>query len=134
MKRNLFVYILFQMISLNGFSQFNLTIEITAIRNDNGKIMLQLYDENQKVLTQETGIIKDSTSVFSVRDLNPGKYAVRYYHDENQNEKMDTNAFGKPTEGYGFSNSVTGKTAPPPFERWLFEIRSDTMIILKPVY
>ena len=47
---------------------------------------------------------------------------------------METNIFGKPTEGYGFSNNVTGKFGPPPFEKWLFEMKDDKTIILKPTY
>jgi Uncharacterized protein conserved in bacteria len=69
-----------------------------------------------------------------ISNLNSGKYAVRYYHDENLNGKMETNLVGKPTEGYGFSNNVIGKFAPPPFEKWLFEIGGDKKIVLKPTY
>ena len=40
------------------------------------------------------------------------------------NGTMETNLVGKPTEGYGFSNNVTGKFGPPPFEKWLFDINN----------
>jgi uncharacterized protein (DUF2141 family) len=116
------------------FSQFKLNIEIVEIRNNEGNIMLQLFDENEKVLNQEKSAIKDSMTSISFTNLNPGKYAVRYYHDENLDGKMETNLFGKPTEGYGFSNNVTGKFGPPPFHEWLFEIDGDKKIILKPTY
>jgi uncharacterized protein (DUF2141 family) len=134
MKRAFIMFFAFAMIANTSFSQFNLKIEITGIRNNNGTIMLQLFDENETVLTQEIGTIKDNISVFSLPGLKKGKYAIRYYHDENQNRKMETNRLGKPTEGYGFSNNVTGKFGPPPFDKWLFEIDSDKKIILKPVY
>jgi uncharacterized protein (DUF2141 family) len=116
------------------FSQLRLDIEIVEIRNNTGKIMLQLFDENQNVLTQEMSPIQENKCSFSIKNLVPGRYAVRYYHDENLNEKMDTNLIGKPTEGYGFSNNVTGKFGPPPFEKWLFEITADKKITLKPTY
>src|ERR1035437_1970388 len=45
---------------------------------------------------------------------------------------MDTNLVGKPTEGYGFSNNITGKFGPPPFKKWLFEISGNKKIVLKP--
>jgi uncharacterized protein (DUF2141 family) len=121
-------------ISKSSFSQFRLDIEILELRNNNGNIMLQLFDSTQKVLIQEKCTIKDHKSSFSVPDLSPGKYAVRYYHDENMNGKMETNLVGKPTEGYGFSNNVTGKFGPPPFEKWLFEVTGDKKIVLKPTY
>jgi uncharacterized protein (DUF2141 family) len=122
------------LISDYSFSQFRLDIEITEIKNNTGKIMLQLLDENGKVRTQEMSSIKDYKCSFSIADLKPGKYAVRYYHDENLNLKMETNLVGKPVEGYGFSNNVKGKFGPPPFEKWLFEIDGNKKIILKPVY
>ena len=96
--------------------------------------MLQLFDSTEKVLYQEIVIIKDSTSSFTFTDLDTGKYAIRYYHDENLNGKMDKNLMGKPTEGYGFSNNVIGKFAPPPFEKWIFEVRGDKKIVLRATY
>ena len=117
-----------------SFSQIKLDIDIIDIRNNTGNIMLQLFNENEKVVTQEMSPIKDKKCSFSITNLKPGKYAVRYYHDENQNDKMETNLVGKPTEGYGFSNNVIGKFGPPAFEKWLFEITGDKMIVLKPTY
>lgn len=96
--------------------------------------MLQLFDVHEKVIGQEKARINGNSCLFSFSNLTPGKYAVRYYHDENMNGKMETNLVGKPTEGYGFSNNVTGKFGPPPFEKWLFDIKADTTITLKPTY
>ncbi len=87
--------------------------------------MLQLLDENEKIITQEIGQIKDKLSSFSIHNLNPGKYAIRYYQDENLNGTMETNKFGKPLEGYGFSNNVTAPFSMPPFEKWIFELKED---------
>jgi uncharacterized protein (DUF2141 family) len=133
---NKFTLLFISLISLSNaaYSQIRLDIEIHEIRNNNGIIMLQLFDSNQKVLTQEKCIIKDNMSFFSFPNLTPGKYAVRYYHDENMNGKMETNLVGKPTEGYGFSNNVIGKFGPPSFEKWLFEVTEYKKIVLKPAY
>lgn len=134
MKKNIFTCLALIISLQSAFSQCKLDIDIIAISNDTGNIMLQLFNENEKVITQQIGQIKDSTCSFSINNLKPGKYAVRYYHDENMNGLMDTNKSGKPTEGYGFSNNVTGKFGPPPFKKWLFEIDSDKKIRLKPSY
>ena len=96
--------------------------------------MLQLFDENEKIIAQEQCPIKENKCLISIPGLKPGKYAVRFYHDENLNGKMETNLVGKPTEGYGFSNNVIGKFGPPPFEKWLFELNGDKKITLKPTY
>jgi uncharacterized protein (DUF2141 family) len=134
MKRLIVFIFCLACISKSSFSQFRLEIEILELRNCKGNIMLQLFDANQNVLTQEQCTIADNKCSVSVLDLSPGKYAVRYYHDENLNGKMETNLVGKPMEGYGFSNNVIGKFGPPAFEKWLFEITGDQKIILKPKY
>lgn len=89
-------------ISNSSFSQVKLDIEITEIRNNTGNILLQLFDENEKVVTQKMCPGKDIICSFPIENIKPGKYAVRYFHDENLNDVMDTNLLGKPTEGYGF--------------------------------
>ena len=119
---------------LQLFSQISLEIEITGLRNNTGRVMLQVFDRNEKVIAQEIGTIKDLTCSFTIRDLSPGKYAARFYHDENLNGEMETNLVGKPTEGYGFSNNVTGKFSMPPFEKWLFDVSEDKKISLKTNY
>jgi uncharacterized protein (DUF2141 family) len=134
MNKFLLVLAKFIIISNCIFSQITLKIEINGLRTNNGKIMLQVFDEKEKVIIQEMGDIKDNSSVFKVENLKSGKYAVRFYHDENLNQVMETNAVGKPTEGYGFSNNVTGRFGMPPFENWLFDLKEDKTIVLKPVY
>ena len=39
-------------------------------------------------------------------NLPPGTYAVGAYHDENNNDHMDTDFLGLPSEGYALSNGV----------------------------
>jgi uncharacterized protein (DUF2141 family) len=122
------------LISNFSFPQFKLDIEITGIRNNTGNIMLQLFDGNEKVIAQEISPIKDMKCSFTIKDLKQGKYAVRYFHDENLNGNLEKNLVGKPTEGYGFSNNVVGKYSMPPFEKWLFELTGDKKMVLKPTY
>jgi uncharacterized protein (DUF2141 family) len=134
MKKILLIFVAIILLSNYSFSQYNLTIEILEIRNNSGKIMLQVYNNEEKIIYQEMNIIKDKKCSFYLKNLSQGIYAIRYFHDENLNGELDTNLVGKPTEGYGFSNNVTGKFGPPPFEKWLFELKEDKKIILKPLY
>ena len=86
------------MISKYAAGQFTLEIEISEIKNNTGNIMLQLFDENQKVLTQEMSAIKNKKCVFTVKNLRSGKFG------------------------------------PPPFEKWLFDLKGNNKIMLKPLY
>jgi uncharacterized protein (DUF2141 family) len=117
-----------------AFSQLTLKIKITDLRNNTGKVMLQLFDEKEKIIAQEISDINERECLCTITNLKAGKYAVRFYHDENLNQKMETNIAGKPTEGYGFSNNVTGRFSMPPFEKWIFSLKADTTIVLKTVY
>lgn len=121
-------------ISSCAYSQFTLKIEITGLRNNTGKVMLQVFDEKEKVTDQTMSEITNLSCTFTIENLKSGKYAVRFYHDENLNQAMETNMVGKPAEGYGFSNNVTGRFSMPPFEKWLFDLNSNKTIILKTVY
>ena len=96
--------------------------------------MFQLFDESEKLLHQEIGKIKDGRSEFTISELKPGKYAVRYYHDENMNGIMEKNLVGKPLEGYGFSNNVIDKFGPPPFRKWISDLKENKRLDLKITY
>ncbi len=117
-----------------SFSQADLTIKITGIRNETGVVMLQLLDEKQNIVTQVKGTIKGDSSEIFLKGLSPGKYAFRYFHDENLSGIMDKGALGIPVEGYGFSNDAYGMFGPKPFRDWLFELKNDRKIAVKIKY
>lgn len=123
---------LFTIVTSVTFSQYKLEIEITSIKNNSGTIMLELYDSAQKVINQSMSEIKDQKCLIVFENLKPAKYAFRYFHDENKNGKLDTNTFGIPKEGYGFSNNAKGSFGPPPFEKWIFEIKGNLKVTMSP--
>ena len=95
--------------------------------------MVELVDANNKEVQQMAVIASDGNSSFTFKDVKPGTYAIRYFHDENNNGKMDTGTFGIPKEGYGFSNNARGFMGPPDFEDMLFEVDKDLRMTLKTV-
>lgn len=131
MKKLFFALFALTLISYPAMPQDTLSIEILGIRNDENAIMLQLFNENEEVIRQEMGPIVENKCTIIIKNLKPGKYAVRYFHDENGNESLDTNNLGIPTEGYGFSNDAYGMFGPKPFSEWLFEFNTSKKIILK---
>jgi uncharacterized protein (DUF2141 family) len=98
-----------------------LTVEITGIKNDQGKILLQLFDSNENYQSNKAysaNMIKAKKGVVSVtfNDLVAGEYAIRYFHDENDNGQLEKNLFGMPVEGYGFSNNAKADFGPVSFD------------------
>lgn len=77
-------------------------------------------DKTVRAIRQDTA--KEGSQVV-LRDLAPGKYAIKAFLDLNNNQKLDKNLVGMPKEPYGFSNDATGHFGPPKIEDTLFDIR-----------
>lgn len=122
----LFSAVIAQKESVNG----TLQVEISGVRNNNGVLLLSLYDQSigfpenpdkafsKRVLKATTG--KISTEWTS---LLTGNYAIAVLHDENRDAKMNTNLIGFPLEGFGFSNNKIGLTGPPSFQRASVQVK-----------
>jgi uncharacterized protein (DUF2141 family) len=67
--------------------------------------------------------------VVVIDSLEFGEYAIRIFHDENENEKIDTNIFGIPTEDYGYSNDASSWFGPPSWEKAKFLFNQSEMTI-----
>jgi uncharacterized protein (DUF2141 family) len=119
---------------LFSFGQLTLTIEITDLRNNNGQVHLELSNEDEEQLVGITKNISDRKCIFVIESLKPGKYAFKFIHDENKNDKLDTNWIGIPKEGFGFSNNPSMTFGPPSFEKTIFEMNESIVIKCIPKY
>lgn len=54
--------------------------------------------------------------------VEPGKYAIAVFHDENSNGKMDKRLFGIPKEPYGLSNNFRPRFSAPKFNDCQFNV------------
>ncbi|MFW6371138.1 MAG: DUF2141 domain-containing protein [Bacteroidota bacterium] len=115
-------------------AQHTLTIKMTDFENNKGRVLLELLDENEETYKQAMGDIENSTCTIVIDDLKPGKYAIRYFHDEDSDGKLNKNLVGIPKEGYGFSNDAHGTMGPKDFKEWLFEVKSDATVQMETVY
>ena len=73
---------------------------------------------------------KAGTVTYTVHDLDPGEYGVRVMHDENDNNELDANFVGMPTEPWGFSNDAVGSFGPPKWQDVKFTVSGDTSITI----
>lgn len=101
--------------------------DIQSIKHNDGKLYIQLYKGKQgyKIDKPYSATIvkaKEGTVSVTFNDIEAGDYAIRYFHDENDNGTMDTNLFGLPVEGYGFSNNAIVNFGPPNYEQMLFKV------------
>lgn len=129
MTRAIVVFILCTSFAHVLSGQVIVNINITNLENNSGQIVLNFTDGDNKQVKALYGKIADKKCILTISDLKPGKYAFKYFHDENSNKKLDTNLIGIPKEGYGFSNNTYGSFGPPDFKDTIFEVKNDTTII-----
>ena len=104
--------IIFLVFVLQGAAQLlfaqNLTLEVRGIEKVEGHLYVAIYNSEEtfmkKPLTAFRIDVKDKVLSIPCQGLPAGTYAISLFQDENGNAKLDTAAFGIPTEKFGFSN------------------------------
>lgn len=130
---SLFIILLF-INPLKSFAQHTLTVEITGLRNNNGNLLYELFDQNQKSLKIGTVDITNNKCSIIFENLKPSKYGFNYIHDENKNKKLDTKMLMIPVEGFGYSKNADGTFGPPAFKKWAFDLKDNMRMNLKITY
>ncbi len=105
-----------------------LIITINGFENSKGIAKLALVDSKENYSASEPfqGFnckITDNLVNTEIQ-LPYGEYAIKVYHDENGNDKMDKRMFGIPIERYGFSNNARSAFGPPEYQEAVFTIES----------
>lgn len=133
--RKLFYLILIY--TINSFSlkaQFTLTIVIKNLESNEGNVLLDFRDGNNLKINEFTKEIINKQCIITITGLTSGNYSFKYFHDANNNKKLDTYWFGAPKEGYGFSNNAKGYFGPPDFEKTLFQLKNNSTLECIPMY
>ena len=130
----------FVLVALFQTEKHDLRVTVKGINSSKGLIEFALY-KNPDVFTQagkthrlaRVNAQKGEVS-FVFSDLEPSKYAIVVYHDENQNKICDKNFFGIPTEAYAFSNNVRPKLTVPSFDDCAVQLQQNKSISIQMVY
>jgi uncharacterized protein (DUF2141 family) len=134
MRHKISLFIVFYLISFLSSAQLTLTIDITGLRNSKGMVHGELRNENDKPVDSQTKNISANQCRIVFENLKPGMYAFQFIHDENSNEKLDTNWLGIPKEGFGYSNNPSLITGPPSIKKTSFKLYESTVINCKTIY
>lgn len=105
-----------------------MVLEVNNIISSTGNIMIHLCRNQQEF----SGSVPVPYSFFFPAKKNTvtakitipkGYYAVKVFHDENENKILDLNAANHPVEKFGFSNNFFGSYSElPPYEKVLISI------------
>ena len=96
-----------------------------------GSVMVALYDSEAaygagRAVAQMRLDASVGTPTALFRDLPPGDYAAKAFHDVDADGEMDLNPFGIPTEPYAFSNNAVGNMGPARWEQARFTVTGAT--------
>jgi uncharacterized protein (DUF2141 family) len=109
-------------------SAARIIVTVSGLHNATGAVYVGLYATPSKFLngTQCDAMRKVRASTGPVTvvfdNLPPGTYAVGAYHDENNNDHLDTDFIGLPSEGYALSNGVRAVMSKPTFQQAAFTV------------
>ncbi|WP_299061833.1 DUF2141 domain-containing protein [uncultured Polaribacter sp.] len=111
---------------------FTLTVKITNLNSNKGQILIALYKGDHNFLKKRfiggMSKIKDNKVTYTFKNIPKGEYAVSFFHDKNNNGKLDTNFLGIPKEDYGCSNNAIGFMGAPKYKDAKFELNSHKTI------
>ncbi|MEN0005700.1 MAG: DUF2141 domain-containing protein [Bacteroidota bacterium] len=108
-----------------------LQLSVTNVKATEGKIMIAVFDKEANFLTSNrfksvaVPADKKGTIEVEIAGLPFGEYGISIFHDENDNNELDSNFMGIPKEPYGFSNNASGTFGPPSYKKAAFSFAKD---------
>lgn len=121
-------------ISMQLAAQHRLEITIKGIEKAEGSILVAVYNSEESFMKKHllSGKQKAAANQVTIviENVKPGEYALTTFHDENDNNKLDTNFLGIPNEPYGFSNDAKGSFGPPSFEKARVKVDGDKKLVI----
>ena len=108
-----------------------ITVVIENLKSNKGHIYISLYNNEASFLGKgfksTISRIENNSCTIKFENVPNGIYAISFFHDENENKKMDSNFLGIPKEDYGCSNNARGFMGPPKWEDAKFEINNTSI-------
>jgi uncharacterized protein (DUF2141 family) len=99
-----------------------LSIRVNGLKNQKGQICLSIFSSSQgfpssskRALKSQCIKVTETPQTVIFPKLKTGNYGVAVFHDANGDSRLNSNAFGIPTEGFGFSQNPRILTGPPKF-------------------
>lgn len=107
-----------------------LKVIVTGMENDTGSIRIALFDSEDSYKAAKKPLRTASVKIRNKRtealfdNLPYGTYAIRLYHDVNENGKLDKDGRSLPLEPYAFSNNAQGTMGPAAWADARFAVQS----------
>lgn len=106
----------------------DLSLAFTGMETPRGAVMIAVFDSEDAYEGKADAVralrldVTGPTASTVVKDLAPGRYAIKLFHDIDGDGQMKTNPFGIPTEPFAFSNNVAGFMGPAKWAKAAFDL------------
>ena len=137
MFKTIFISTLVSLIPLASSASNTVEITISGIQEKEGNILIAIFDKEEVWLDIPEAILlldkpaseaKDGKLVFQTDKSFPESVSITAYQDINEDNKLNKNFFGKPTEPYGFTNNIRHSTRSASFEEANITISDDSKV------
>lgn len=134
--KHFLLIVLFSLVIYAGDNQKSrLVVKINGLKNDQGNVKVALcnspenYKDDRSPYKAAIIEIQKNQAIAIFENLPAGSYAIKAFHDENNNDDFDTNFLGIPKEDYGFSNNAKGLFGPPSWNAAKFILNNNEQVI-----
>ncbi|MBT2558895.1 DUF2141 domain-containing protein [Hymenobacter sp. ISL-91] len=116
-------------------SELSVTVVVSALASESSAVKLYFYNVRETFLVPKgyafMRVVKPNgqRQVRLPVQLPAGEWAVVITQDLNNNDKVDKNLLGIPTEPFAFSNNVRPRLAPPAFDDCKFAVREPGQVV-----
>lgn len=110
-----------------------LFIETVAETSSSGTLRVQLasnsreFDGESEAYREKAVPMTGNSTIVRFDNVEPGRYAVTLYLDENGDGELNTNLFGVPKEPFGFSQNPRIGMSRPGFTETAFEYTGEEL-------
>jgi uncharacterized protein (DUF2141 family) len=128
------LFLFIPILAMNNYRTPNgqdIPVMVTGLQSNKGQIILNVFKDkdsykDQKPCKQiifDKSAVKNGSLIVNI-NLYPGTYGITLVDDTNDNDALDKNTSGKPTEGFGFSNFYLKKMKRPAFNDFKIVVNS----------
>ena len=102
-------------------------VQLENVAKPEGQILIALFKgeaqwkASQGMIERAVPVTRDTVTI-EFDDVPAGEYAIRLFHDIDNDGQLETGRFGIPTEPYGFSNNVQVRFGPPQYKAAAFTV------------
>ena len=113
----------------------SVTVKVSALVSTSSTVKLYFYNTRAGFLKSGKWVFSKSVKPEGKReitlpvDLPKGEWAVAITQDMNNNDKVDKNFLGIPTEPYAFSNNIRPTVAAPDFDECKFRVDGPGQVV-----